>query len=711
MRKAIRSAFSTRRSWIALGLSVLAGAMAVAIACGGTETVIQTVVVEKSVQETVIQTVVVEKEVQVEGQTVVQTVVVEREVQVPGETVVQTVVVEKEVQVAGQTIIQTVVVEKEVQVAGETVVQTVVVEKEVAVEVEVEKEVVKEVEKEVQVVVTATPEPAMMMEPKAFQGNLRLGEILVDPPVFLPSKQGTGNMQLLIFWGFFEPLMWAQHSAPPRLNLDAATYNEGIVESWEVADDTSAVTFKVRDGVKFHTDWNGNDWGEVSAHDVQWSFDDALRDGSINQRAQGVQRFVTGFEAVDDSTVRMNIRDNMLDPRWYHIISNTTLGAPVIVSKRLYDEMGEDAANLTPVGTGAFRITEWVTDSNVRAEPVEGHYRQQPSVASYEVILMPEPLARIAALQTGLIHVARVPLKLIKNTVNNIDGARPEVVGPPINQVVMFAGNYWAETDQNGENIYRTREGFLPDDEHPWIGDPDDAASMERANKVRRALRLGIDRQTIVDEIQSGVGRPLTNAINAFPGDPHWIDEFDVPYDPDQASALLGEAGFPNCFPFKYHVAPGKEWDEEVGGAVAQFWRGLGCEVSVDATDYGAARPRLVNRQKQIPWMIQAGTNAVPDAFFSGAYRPSSGFNYGIELPNDITAISARNLDLAATTYEERVQNTIEWWSYINNWNLVASVSTLPTSVVLRPEIIEYSPYMNTGPEFVAPETVVMSGP
>ncbi|MYF79676.1 MAG: hypothetical protein F4180_07455, partial [Chloroflexi bacterium] len=480
---------------------------------------------------------------------------------------------------------------------------------------------------------------------------------------------------------------------------------------WDVAADTSAVPFTVRDGDKFHTDWNGNDWGEVSAHDVQWSFDDALREGSINQRAQGVQRFVTGFEAIDDRTVRMNIRDNMLDPRWYHIISNTTLGAPVIVSKRLYDEMGEEAANLTPVGTGTFRITEWVTDSNVRAEPVEGHYRQQPSVASYEVILMPEPLARIAALQTGLIHVARVPLKLIKNTTNNIEGARPQVVGPPINQVVMFAGNYWAQTDQNGENIYRTREGFLPDDEHPWIGDPDDAASMERANKVRRALRLGIDRQTIVDEIQSGVGRPLTNAINSFPGDPHWIDAFDVPYDPDQASALLGEAGFPNCFPFKYHVAPGKEWDAEVGGAVAQFWRELGCEVTVDATDYGAARPRLVNRQKQIPWMIQAGTNAVPDAFFSGAYRPSSGFNYGIELPNEITAISERNLDLAATTYVEGVQNTIEWWSYVNNWNLVASVSTLPTSVVLRPEIIEYNPYMNTGPEFVAPETVVMSGP
>ncbi len=685
MRNAIHGANQARRSWIALVLIAVAAAMTVAIACGGTETVIQTVVVEKSVP----------------GETVVQTVVVEKEVQVEGETVVQTVVVEKEVQVAGETVVQTVVVEKEVQVAGETVVQTVVVEKEVV------QEVVKEVA--VEVVVTATPEPAMMMEAPTFKGNLRLGEILIDPPVFLPSKQGTGNAQLLIFWGFFEPLMWAQHSDPPQLNLDEPTYTEGIAESWVVADDTSSVTFKIRDGVKFHTDWNGNDWGEVDAYDVEWSYGDALREGSINQRAQGIQRFVSGFEAIDDMTVRMNVKDNSLDPRWYHIISNTTLGSPVMVPKELYDEMGEEAANLTPVGTGTFRVTEWITDSNIRAEPVENHYRQQPSVASYEVILMPEPLARIAALQTGLIHVARVPLKLIKNTTANIEGARPQVVGPPINQVVMFAGNYWAETDQNGEDIYRKREGFKPDDEHPWIGDPDDPASMERANNVRRALRLGIDRQTIVDEIQSGVGRPLTNAMNAFPGDPHWRDEFDVPYDPDQAKALLAEAGFPNCFPFKYHVAPGKEWDVEVGGAVAQYWRELGCEVTVDATDYGAARPRLVNRQKEIPWMIQAGTNARPDVFFGSVYRPTAGFNYGIELPNEITEISLRNLDLASTTVESRIANSVEWWSYVNNWNLVASVSTLPTSVVLRPEIVEYSPYMNTGPEFVAPETVVMS--
>ena len=94
------------------------------------------------------------------------------------------------------------------------------------------------------------------------------------------------------------------------------------------------MTFKIREGVKFHTDWNGNDWGEVDAYDVEWSYGDALKEGSINQRAQGIQRFVTDFEAIDDRTVRMNVRDNILDPRWYHIISNTTLGIAGNGSKR-----------------------------------------------------------------------------------------------------------------------------------------------------------------------------------------------------------------------------------------------------------------------------------------------------------------------------------------------------------------------------------------
>jgi ABC-type transport system substrate-binding protein len=538
-----------------------------------------------------------------------------------------------------------------------------------------------------------------------FTGNLKLGEILIDPPVFLPSKQGTGNSQLLGFWGFFEPMMYAAQSAPPDLNVDIDTYNKGIVESWTVAADTSTVTMKIRKGIEFH-----HGWGEVDAEDVAWSMTNATEDGSINQRAQGVQQFATKFEATDDNTVVMTVKDNKLDPLWYHILSNTTLGTLWVTSKDHFDKEGEETATTTAVGTGPFEVTEWVTDDHIKAVPVANHYRKTASVASFEVLLMPEPATRIAALKTGQINVARVPLKLIAGTVDDIDGATSRSVGPAINQVVMFAGNYWAKVDRNdGSDIDGKRPGFKPDSEHPWIGDPSKASSMDNANKVRAALRMAIDRDLIVEEVQSGIGRPLTNVINAFPGDPHWRDEFAVTYDVAKAKSLLSEAGYPDCFSFTMHVAPGKEWDVEVGGAVAQFWRDLGCEVNVDATDYGAARPRLVNRQKEIPWMIQAGTNSNPDAFGAASvFRPSGGFNYGIEVPNAVSEIAEANLDSGATTYDQRVKNNADWWSYLNENNLVASVSTLPTSVVLRPEITSYTPYMNDGPEFVAPETVVM---
>ena len=62
----------TRYRWASLILLTLVAvvATATALACGSTETVVQTVVVEKRVEVAVPQTVVVEKEVVVEGERV-----------------------------------------------------------------------------------------------------------------------------------------------------------------------------------------------------------------------------------------------------------------------------------------------------------------------------------------------------------------------------------------------------------------------------------------------------------------------------------------------------------------------------------------------------------------------------------------------------------------------------------------------------------------
>ena len=178
-------------------------------------------------------------------------------------------------------------------------------------------------------------------------------------------------------------------------------------------------------------------------------------------------------------------------------------------------------------------------------------------------------------------------------------------------------------------------------------------------------------------------------------------------YNADEAKTLLSEAGYPDCFSFSVHIAPGKEWDEEVGGAVAQYWRDIGCEVEVDSTDYAASRPLLVNRQKDKIWMIQNGTNALPDQINTG-WRPSGGWNFGVEVPNAVQAAQEVALDSSATTYDQRVEINKTWGIYVADNNLYASVSTKPTAVILGGDITSYEPYMNSGPEWCAPETVVI---
>ena len=155
------------------------------------------------------------------------------------ETVIQTVVVEKEV--AGETVIQTVVVEK--QVAGETVIQTVVVEK----QVEVEKVVTVEVmvgDEEVAPTAMAEAPRQELPEPESQVGTLVMIPEGVAPGVGINRSQAPES---LMYWGVSEQLF--------RPNDDGTLVGPWLAESWEVNADASQATVKIRSGVQFHDGW------------------------------------------------------------------------------------------------------------------------------------------------------------------------------------------------------------------------------------------------------------------------------------------------------------------------------------------------------------------------------------------------------------------------------------------------------------------------
>jgi len=661
--------------------------MVVAFACGSddvqTQVVVQTVVVEKEVPgETIVQTVVVEKEVQVRGETVVQTVIVEKEVQVRGETVVQTVIVEKEVQVRGETIVQTVVVEKEVQVRGETVVQTVIVE----------------VEKEVQVekVVVATAVPALMSADGSVrvppQGHFVLAEQLVVPPVFHPALAGGGLEFSYYNWGLVDyPLFIDKDNlSDPDISLWT---------SWEVASDLSKLSFTVREGVQFH-----NGWGEMTADDVAFSYNAAIREGS---RFYGLTSldWLDRIEATGKFTGEMIFKE--FNPLWVQIVSNASTHQPWIASKRVFDEKGEIGGLDTAIGTGPYKAISWAANERIVLQATGDHWRVVPKIETFEVVEIPEPLAMQAAFLTGEVDIAPIPNSMIKDTFASLPGSTIERIGKLDNQTIHFTGNYWLKgplTHRSDSSAQFPREGYTPDADHPWIGDIDDPESMERALKVRTAMIMAVDRDSILRNIFDGFGVPEATWTGFMPDDPQWKPEWAMPaYDPDGAKVLLAEAGYADGFSFEFFAPSGvKTINDEAAFAAAQFWREIGLDPQIDNGTYASGRDRRFDGVDNIVRMHHIFTGDLDREKAQGLGNVQA--YHGHELPRDILEIALSNR--TEKDYSTRIQNNVALTDYITSWRLFLPLSATSTNYMVGPKVIDWVPHLNTQPFFLAPWTV-----
>lgn len=660
---------------------------AIGIACGG-ETVIQTVVVEKEVPvpgAAVIQTVVVEKEVP--GETVIQTVVVEKAVQVAGETVVQTVVVEKEVQVAGETVVQTVVVEKEVQVAGETVVQTVVVEK------------------EVEKVVVATPTAiamAMMAAPSP-QSAPDTAEMAVQNRVGLTltglNSTGAPDGPWSIAEGFFQP------GGPVGSNI----VDPVLAETWDVADDWSKVTVKVKEGVQFH-----RGWGELTADDLVWSFNDLITPESTHNQSGDYAAVFEQMLKIDDYTVEVPLKaPNVV---WNQAYFNTFAGTNGTFSKKAFDENGREWVNENVIATGPYMLKEFIPQNIVRLESNPEHHIQPAYMPFLNVNEVPEESTRIAMLRNGQTDIADVSLKAIRGLLE--EGFKMSDSGKAAQEGIFFAGNYWEQYDHNcsqgassvscpditvGEpqQVEVSREGYQPTEQFPWIGEYGNDESMERARMVRTAMSIAIDKETINDVIVDGLGWLVH--VNAFSiRSPEWDDKWNIEYDPDEAARMLDEAGYPVVsrgirFQVDMYVTPhvggATGTAGEIQAAIGAMWDSLGIRTSLVRHGYSVWRPTVVDRSQNQPFLSACGgtdaRDSVPWDFPKGVVFTSlsrGGFSCAMEIPFVLENLLKTQGELDKA---QRIANNTELLEYYRHWRLNSGIAAIPEPMVWNPNSIE----------------------
>jgi len=328
----------------------------------------------------------------------------------------------------------------------------------------------------------------------------------------------------------------------------------GLAERWTMSPNGKTWTFWIRPGVPFH-----DGWGDVTADDVKYTLDRIRDPKSIAGPASPLRQLVASVATQDGNRVVITLVTPDID--FIRAYLSNGLIVP-IVSKRYLETKGDAFANEHPIGTGAYRLTEYrkgVSMTMRLADNARTHWRVAPQFEEIRFLAVPEEFTRTAMLKTGEVDLTPI----------NYDSIRAvEEAGLKL----LYVQGNWAPVVRLGGLSARFNDKTVP-----WSD-----------KRVRQALNYAIDKQAIVKAIFHNQAR-IVGAD--FPA-PEWMDIPPYPYDPDKARALLMQAGFANGFPIKlktFTTNPGAELPI-VAEAVSLYWQAIGLDVSIEPTNWTSLR-------------------------------------------------------------------------------------------------------------------------
>ncbi|MDE2686622.1 MAG: ABC transporter substrate-binding protein [Chloroflexota bacterium] len=532
-----------------------------------------------------------------------------------------------------------------------------------------------------------TTAPAAAPAESGGGGQLKVAMRTLGNAQGLPSQASGGTGDTI------PGLIGLMESLTERKKADLLFYPH-LAESYEVEPDLSKISVKLREGVQFH-----HDWGEMGAEDVKWSFGDAGVENqeSVFGNVGYLHEYQEPHVVVDQHTVEFPLKSFTSE------FEGAIIGLVFVYSSKYINDMGRDHAFQNPVGTGPFQMESWTPNDEFIGSTFMDYWDTPASFGELSVKEIPEDSTRVALIKTDAVHIIDpVPFSFLPDLLDVGMVANSDNQGGAT-QAITYSGNFWMFEYPENDNKNRDgqpvtpRPGFEPDDEHPWIGDPNDPARMESARLVRHALSRAIDRDLIVEEVLLGNGFP--EYINFYSSSlPEHKEEWIIPYDPDGAVAMLEEAGYPvEDFPaFQIYVQQLPNVNFEVFDAVATMWINIGLDVTVDSTAYQAFRPRLVDREWNgltscCAWPGCGGPLLLMDqprlAAREGSTIGEGDWNPGFEVLEVMTYVN--EVEANPLDEEARVAANIKEADFFYHWMLSTGVVHADNPVWVNPKFVE----------------------
>lgn len=285
----------------------------------------------------------------------------------------------------------------------------------------------------------------------------------------------------------------------------------------DISADGLTYTFKLRKGVKFQ---NGR---ELVADDVVYTMTRVLDPKTASPGAgfflgiKGAQEFidgtatsVEGIKAVDPYTVEFTLSGPDVT-----FLNKMAINFAFIVPKEAVEKSGENFGH-EPVGTGPFKLTEWVTGQRLVFERNPDYFFEgRPFLDKVTIEVGVEPDVALLRLEKG-------EIQLMGDPPPGADWTR--ILNDP-------AWKNRIEVEQTVNTTYIA----INVNEPPFDN-----------LKVRQALNHAIDKDRIVQLLN---GRATVANQILPPLMPGYDKDYQgYAYDPEKAKSLLSEAGFPDGF-------------------------------------------------------------------------------------------------------------------------------------------------------------------
>lgn len=412
----------------------------------------------------------------------------------------------------------------------ETIVQTVEVEKTVVETVEVEKQIIETVEVEKTVIEEKVVEVTAVPEPEGPEGTLTMA--LSTFPNSIDRPQAAERNASNVSQQIFDALVWIN---------EEGEIEPGLAESFEISDDGTEYTFKLREDVVFH---NGEPF---NADSVVLSWERAAN-ADFEYSYFWTQATV---EKIDDYTVKVSTEEP--DALFLRIMADSW----AMIPPKYYEEVGEEGWNEHPIGTGPFMFVEWAKGDHITLEAFPDYWEEgMPKVQNLVFRPIPESSTRLAAVQTGEVDVVQ---RLTSEEAQSLLGAPDvKVIRYPAARIYYIAFN----------NLTT------------GIGQPTEDPL------VRQAMNYAVDVDAIIDALFDGFAKPATGYVASSEMGYGVVDPFG--YDPEKAKELLAEAGYPDGFEMGFACPAGAyAFFEQVCEAVQGYLTEVGIETDLEIMESG----------------------------------------------------------------------------------------------------------------------------